>query len=94
MTLYDAIGKEYNNTRKPDRRIVNRLVELLDLPSGSLIADIGAGTGSYSNALADRGYRVIAIKPSLVMQHQAIRHPNVSWIEAVAKQISLPDNRV
>ncbi len=102
MTLYDSIGKKYNQSRQADLRIIDRLIDLLDLPTGSLIADLGAGTGNYSNALAERGYRVIAIsrrecyaiEPSLVMQNQAIPHQNVSWLTACAEEIPLPDNSV
>lgn len=94
MTLYNSIGREYNLTRQPDFRIVNRLIGLLDLPINSTIADVGAGTGNYSNAIADRGYQVIAIEPSQVMQSQAQPHPRVSWLTAAAEQIPLPNNVV
>ena len=94
MTLYNSIGREYNQTRQPDYRIVNRLIDLLDLPTHSCLADVGAGTGNYSNAIAERGYRVIAIEPSEVMQSQAQPHPQVSWLTAAAEQIPLPDNAV
>lgn len=94
MTLYDSIGKSYNNTRQPDFRIVEQLISLLDLPLGSTVADVGAGTGNYSNAIADRGYQVIAIEPSKVMQTQHQPHAKVSWIRANAETIPLPDNSV
>lgn len=94
MTLYNAIGKNYNQTRQPDPRIVNELVERLNLPRGSTIADVGAGTGNYSLAIAQKGYRVIAIEPSVVMQNQAREHPNLSWIESKAEQIPLADRAV
>ena len=94
MTLYNSIGKGYNRTRQPDRRIVDRLIELLDLPPGKTIADVGAGTGNYSNAIADRGYEVVAIEPSATMRSQASTHSNVSWIPAVAESIPLANNSV
>lgn len=94
MTLYNSIGANYNQTRQPDPRIVVQLIELLNLPSGSTIADVGAGTGNYSKAIAERGYRVIAIEPSEVMQKQKQPHPQVSWLTAAAEQIPLPDNAV
>ena len=68
MTLYNFIGRGYNLTRQPDYRIVNRLIDLLDLPTHSVLADVGAGTGNYSNVIAERGYQVIAIEPSEVMK--------------------------
>jgi ubiquinone/menaquinone biosynthesis C-methylase UbiE len=94
VTLYDSIGKNYNLTRQPDPRIVTKLISLLDLPTGSMIADIGAGTGNYSNAIAQKGYRVLAIEPSAVMQGQRQHHPDVRWITAKAEEIPLADKTV
>jgi ubiquinone/menaquinone biosynthesis C-methylase UbiE len=94
MTLYNSIGKNYNATRQADKRIVAKLISLLDLPLGSTIADIGAGTGNYSTAIAEQGYQVIAIEPSSVMQSQQQPHASVSWITARAEQIPLADNAV
>jgi ubiquinone/menaquinone biosynthesis C-methylase UbiE len=92
--VYDTIGKNYNTNRKADPRIVKKIVELLDLLEGSTIADIGAGTGNYSNTLAGLGYRVIAIEPSTVMRRQAKPHRKVRWIEGVSESIPLKDNSV
>ena len=94
MTLYNSIGQGYNTTRQPDKRIVDKLIELLELPNGSTIADVGAGTGNYSNAIAEREYKMIAIEPSAIMQSQAQPHKNVSWISATAESIPLEDNTV
>lgn len=44
---YNTIGKGYSKYRQPDTRIVDLLYSLLNLPSDSVIADIGAGTGNY-----------------------------------------------
>lgn len=94
MTIYDSIGQQYSTTRIPDRRIVNTLINLLNVPEGSTIADLGAGTGGYSLALADRGFSIYAIEPSSVMQTQAIEHPNIQWVTGYAEAIPLPDNSV
>ena len=94
MTLYNSIGQEYSRTRQADPRIVNTLINLLQLSPGKTIADIGAGTGNYSNAIASRGYRVMAIEPSQTMQSQAQPHSNVSWVTAVAESIPLADDSV
>ena len=59
MTLFDAIGKTYNKTRVADDRIVSELLRLADLAKGHhIIADIGAGTGNYSIALANAGLQI------------------------------------
>ena len=87
--LYDTVGKSYIITRKADTRITTNIIDLLDLPIGSLIADIGAGTGNYSNALANQGYSVIAIEPASVMRDQSLRHPMVKWISGTVESIPL-----
>ena len=94
MILYNAIGEGYNYTRQADPRIVDKLIKSLDLPPGKKIADVGAGTGNYSNAIADRGYQVVAIEPSEKMQSQAKAHQQVEWITAAAENIPLADNLV
>ncbi|WP_019504292.1 class I SAM-dependent methyltransferase [Pleurocapsa sp. PCC 7319] len=94
MTLYNSIGQGYNCTRQADPRIVEQLVNLLDLPPEKVIADVGAGTGNYTGAIANLGYQVIAIEPSEMMQTQAKPHPQVTWITAVAEKIPLADNAV
>ena len=94
MTLYNSIGRGYNRHRRADPRIVEKFITLLNLPPGSLIADVGAGTGNYSNAISQRGYRVLAIEPSQVMQNQAVEQRNVGWLEALAEQIPVADKEV
>jgi ubiquinone/menaquinone biosynthesis C-methylase UbiE len=93
-TTYDSIGRDYNQNRSADHRVVTVIKELLELPSGSTIADIGAGTGNYSNALADLGYRVEAVEPSVEMRRQAIPNPRVHWLSGSAEAIPLTNNSV
>jgi ubiquinone/menaquinone biosynthesis C-methylase UbiE len=94
MALYDVIGKTYAQTRRSDPRITEKLLEILASSQASTIADIGAGTGSYANALAECGYRVFAIEPSETMRRQAIAHPAVTWIDGYAENLPLPDQAV
>lgn len=94
MPTYNTIGQNYTDTRHPDERIVVALCHLLALSQGSLIADIGAGTGNYTNALADRGYSISAIEPSSVMRAQAAPHQNVQWLAGNAESIPLGDGEV
>ncbi|MDJ0695565.1 methyltransferase domain-containing protein [Mastigocoleus sp. MO_188.B34] len=92
MTLYDAIGRNYSQTRKRDPRIAVNLLEILQSSQGSTIVDIGAGTGSYATFLAEHGYRVIAVEPSSIMREQAIAHPAIQWVDARAENLPLPSS--
>ncbi|MBW4426516.1 MAG: class I SAM-dependent methyltransferase [Nostoc desertorum CM1-VF14] len=94
MPIYNSIGQQYSKTRVTDQRIVNTLVNLLNLPKDSIIADIGAGSGGYSLALANQGFLVNAIEPSVVMQKQAKEHPQIKWFIGYAENLPLPDKSV
>jgi len=91
---YDRIGKGYSKYRRADSRIVDFLIGLLALPEGSIIAEIGAGTGNYTREMAGRGYFMKAIEPSAIMRDQAQDHKNIEWIPGVAEDIPLHNNSV
>ena len=69
-------------------------MNLLRLEQGSLIADIGAGTGNYSRAMAERGFFLYAVEPSSVMRLQATQHPRVQWLTRYVEDIPLPTSSV
>lgn len=94
MPVYDSIGASYARTRKSDLRIAQALLRILNLPSGSTVADIGAGTGSYASVLANAGYQVIAVEPSSMMRSQSAPHVDVRWIDAYAEALPLSDGSV
>ncbi len=92
--IYDQIGIGYTKHRQADTRIVGILCSLLNLPLGSVIADIGAGTGNYSMALANKGYVVKAIEPSGAMRMQFLKNSRVEWIPSFAEDIPLENDSV
>ena len=59
--LYDVIGINYAELRKPDRRIA-RVIESA-LGSAQTVLNVGAGTGSYE----PRDRNLVAVEPSLEM---------------------------
>ena len=89
--IYDNIGDTYSQTRRADERIVDQIVRLLDLPVGSRILDVGAGIGSYSLALANRGFNLTALEPSEVMSNQSESHERVSWVTGEAENLPFGD---
>jgi ubiquinone/menaquinone biosynthesis C-methylase UbiE len=92
MPLYDSIGRGYATTLPADPRIVEALIRALRMPAGATLLDVGAGTGKYARALADRGFDLIAIEPSAVMRAQGAAYPRVRVITASAEAIPLPDD--
>ena len=94
MARYDEIGKGYNSDRKADHRVLKMLIQILCLPVGSVVADIGAGTGNYTNGLAEYGNKMKAIEPSEEMRNQALCSKNVEYMAGSAESIPLADNSV
>jgi ubiquinone/menaquinone biosynthesis C-methylase UbiE len=95
VQIYDTIGATYTRTRQADPRIVEAILGLLNVPAESIVADVGAGTGNYSNALAERGRLAVhAIEPSPVMRAQAALHARVHFVAGSADAIPLPDSAV
>jgi ubiquinone/menaquinone biosynthesis C-methylase UbiE len=74
--------------------VVAHLLDLLALPAGARIADVGAGTGNYSAALAAAGYPVIAIDPSPLMLAQAVGAEGLERLLGVAQALPLRDRSV
>jgi ubiquinone/menaquinone biosynthesis C-methylase UbiE len=92
--VYDTIGQGYRKYRKSDPRITQCVVDLLAVPRGSNIGDIGAGTGNYSRAIADFGSQVKAVEPSETVRGQAKQHKNVKWLAGTAEAIPLSNASV
>ncbi len=64
MALYDGIGLNYAQLRRPDPRIAAAIEAALG--NAISVANIGAGTGSYEPS----GRTVVAVEPSVVMIRQ------------------------
>ena len=68
------------------------------LTPGSVIADIGSGTGKLSELFLENGNRVFAVEPNLEMRTAAERllahHPGFNSIAAAAEATTLPAQSV
>ena len=68
-------------------------------PAGSVVADIGAGTGISSQALLQAGHTVIAVEPNAAMRHAAAQWLTPDWprfaaVDGNAEATGLPDASV
>ena len=90
--LYDSIGTNYNNTRRADPYITERLHTLLSPSPDGLYLDIGCGTANYLTALAQKGVRLYGVDPSQVMLQQArAKDNNAKFFCAKAEELPFTD---
>jgi hypothetical protein len=66
---YDEIGIGYDSTRRPDRRIAERLLALLEPRAGGHYLDAACGTGNYASSLHALGLDVVSPGPRRNSQH-------------------------
>lgn len=87
--LYDAIGLSYGKVRRADPSIVDRLHAALWPAGGSKLLDVAAGTGNYSAALAQRGWRITSVEPSAVMLNQRKKSCGIDWVASYAEDLPI-----
>lgn len=68
------------------------------LKQGGIVADIGSGTGIFSEPLLERGLKVYGVEPNGEMRAQAetclARFPNFVSVDGRAEDTTLPDESV
>lgn len=81
MTIYNAIGTDYTETRVPDPRIAKAIEHALG--NAATVLNVGAGAGSYEPP----GRHVVAVEPSEIM----LRHrPTHAAAAVLARAEALP----
>ncbi|WP_420570833.1 class I SAM-dependent methyltransferase [Kordia sp.] len=92
---YDHIGKGYNNTRKADPYLLERLHYHLNPIKEGLYLDIGCGTGNYTSQLHTKETKFVGIDPSQKMLDKAQqKYPHIDWKLGTAENIPLEDNSI
>ena len=87
VTLYDAIGRQYTATRRPDPRLEAAIHAALG--DARSVVNVGAGAGAYE----PRDREVIPVEPSATMRAQ--RPPGApAAIDAGAEALPLADGSV
>ncbi|NRD20623.1 class I SAM-dependent methyltransferase [Winogradskyella eckloniae] len=89
-TIYNKIGRNYNQTRKADPYLTKQFLKHLNPQKDGLYLDVGCGTGNYTNALQQKGFQFIGIDPSIEMLKQAhALNKNIEWNFAPAEKTNL-----
>lgn len=93
-TLFEdaRVAEAYGDHRGvTDERFVDEVARALG-PVRGPVADVGAGTGAPAEALARRGYEVVAVEPSRAMIAQGrTRNPSVRFVRASGEELPLAD---
>lgn len=78
--------------------VIDHLAKQCGLTEGSVIADVGSGTGIFSALLLAEGYKVYGIEPNEAMQSAAAQrfdgNPDFAPVNGTAEQTDLDDNSV
>lgn len=91
--LYDRIGVDYDFTRACDPVILSKIIELLNVPPDAKILDIGCGTGNYTVAMSDHGFRMWGLDISETMLQTArSKNPTIEWCNGNVDSIPLNSN--
>jgi len=79
--------------------LLNDLITLTGVRPGSIVADIGAGTGKWTRLLLEAGLDALAVEPGAAMIEQGRRAlaefgDRVRWSQGTAEATGLPDRSV
>lgn len=92
---YDKIGSNYNETRKADPFITQRILEQLEPKKGGIYLDIGCGTGNYTKEFQKSGVHFIGIDPSQKMLDKAQSSVNgIDWRLGTVENLDLEQNSI
>ncbi len=87
MSIYDEMGLNYSATRRPERRIAERVLRALG--DAASVVNVGAGAGSYE----PRDRPVIAVEPSMTMIRQRPEGPALA-VQGEAEALPLAHGAV
>ncbi|MFD2873539.1 class I SAM-dependent methyltransferase [Mucilaginibacter ximonensis] len=81
----------------PDE-VLEFLKEKAGLTTGSIIADVGSGTGIFTRLLLDKGYHVLAVEPNEAMRENSVKqlssYQNFKAINGTAEVTTLEPHSV
>jgi len=72
------------------KELIDLLIADAGLQVGDRVADLGAGTGIFTQELVKRGFAVTAVEPNERMRSEA-NLPSVVWIDGSFEATHLPD---
>lgn len=79
---YSEVADAYNQARpRYSKELINRAVELAQLPKNATILEVGCGPGTATTTFAEMGFPIICLEPSqeasLLAKQNCVNYPNV-----------------
>ena len=89
---YDTIGVGYDTTRRPDPRLAERILALLEPVTDGRYLDVACGTGNYTHVLQARGLDIVGVDESTTMLTAArAKYPAIAWLQADVADLPFGD---
>ncbi|NEO91827.1 MAG: class I SAM-dependent methyltransferase [Moorea sp. SIO3G5] len=90
-TWYSSVAEAYDQARpRYPQQLINRAVELAQLPADGIILEVGCGPGIATTAFADLGFSIVAIEPSQescqLARHNCSQYPDVELINSTFEE--------
>ena len=98
-TKFDGKGEIYAKARPGYAAgLFDYIKDTLQIPERSVFADIGSGTGIFSEHLLNSGYRVYGVEPNADMRKKAeeklSRYKAFISVEGTGSNTTMPDQSV
>lgn len=99
INRFDGKGEIYAKARpKYANEFFDYWIDTLHIPTGSVFADIGSGTGIFTEQLLHCGYRVYAVEPNDDMRRKAAeklsQNKNFISVNGNDHHMNLPDQSI
>ncbi|HEY8491927.1 MAG TPA: methyltransferase domain-containing protein [Dehalococcoidia bacterium] len=89
---FDGLAPSYDGARRANPELVALLRRHLPLRPGSLVLDLGCGTGNYTVPAAEAGARVVGADLSRGMLARAAGKSRLpAWVQADGHRLPFPD---
>jgi SAM-dependent methyltransferase len=93
---YSSVAVAYNQARPHyPQTLINRVIELTQLPPNARILEIGCGPGNATVSFAELGFSLVCIEPSPDMyefaKQNCAKYPNVEIINTSLEEYSLEE---
>ena len=85
--------KRFGQSFLVDRNIVNKIIEAADIHEGDPVLEIGPGVGTLTQAIADRGAKVVAVEIDrdlvAILREVLAQYPNAEVVTADILRLDL-----